>query len=95
MGFGIADLLDSYQFPECPKSPVADSAYYDQMFRATKRTVLLAVFDDALGQHAADAGKFFQFRRGSSVDIYSRRVLLTGEGRIRLRSHGCLPIVRI
>ena len=64
-------LLNGYQIPQRAKSLVADAAHDDQMLRAAKRAVLFPVFYDALGQGATDAGKFFQLRSGSGVNVNS------------------------
>ena len=71
------------QIPQTFELGRADPVDLKQIFDPLKRTVLLAVFDDFLGQDWTDPGKSLQLRCGGGVQFQSAFT------RDRLRPGGC------
>ena len=75
-------LRDEEQIPQTFELCRADPVDLQQVFDLLKRTVLLAVLDDLLGQHRPDPRKLLQLRRGGGVQV--KRAFIADE----LRSGG-------
>ena len=63
-------LIDRDQRCDVVEFLFADPSHKHQVLNAPKRTMLRAMLDDALGDHAANSGKQFQVFGGRVVDVY-------------------------
>ena len=65
-----AKLFNLNHRPQRSKLPIADASHHHQVLLATKRPVLLAMYDDSLGNNLSYSRKALKFRRRGGVDVY-------------------------